>query len=68
MGFRVRARVTVTITVRAKAPARVRDRVRVEELHLANAAVVLEVDLRGGLALGMLRLGLELGVGMTAFR
>ena len=36
--------------------------------HLANAAVVLEVDLRGDLALGMLRLGLELGVGMTAFR
>ena len=52
MGFRVRARVTVTITVRAKARARVRDRVRVEELHLANAAIVLEVDLWGGLALG----------------
>ena len=43
-------------------------RFRGGELHLANAAVVLEVDLRGDLALGMLRLGLELGVGMTAFR
>ena len=64
MGVGVRVRIGVGV----RAPVADKGRVVVGGLHLANAAVVLEVDLRGDLALGMLRLGLELGVGMTAFR